>query len=115
LRRKLSDAALRRMILTGMPVDAPQAKEFGLVHYVVKPESLDEMALFLAKEVCTGEPETVRFAKQMLQSPENDGDFERFEKEMQSAITQHARSWYSTAAQEGMAAFLEKRPPNWDV
>ena len=115
LRRKLSDAALRQMILTGMPIDAQQAKEFGLVHYIVKPESLDEMALFLAKEVCAGEPETVQFAKKMLQSPENDGDFELFKEEMLAAIEQHTRSWYTVAAKEGVAAFLEKRVPNWDV
>ena len=115
LRRKLSDAALRRMILTGMPIDAQQAKEFGFVHYVVKPESLDEMALFLAQEVCAGEPETVQFAKRVLQSPENAGDFELFKEEMHAAIVQHTRSWYSTVTQEGVAAFLEKRKPNWDM
>ena len=114
LRRRLSNSALRRLVLTGLPIDAQQAKEFGLVHHVVRPDSLDEMALLLAKEICAGEPETTRFAKQMLQFPEKDGDL-LFQKEMSDAAKQHVKSWYSEAAQEGIRAFLEKRSANWEV
>ena len=112
LRRKLSDSVLRQLVLTGTPINAQRAREFGLVHDIVKPESLDEMALFLAKEVCAGEPETVRFAKRMQQFPQK-GDDLLFRKEMLEAAKQHTISWYSKPAQEGIAAFLEKRLPKW--
>ena len=115
LRRRLPDAALRQMVLTGTSINARQAREFGLVHQIVTPESLGETALSLAREICAGEPETIRFAKRMLQSSGPEGNFELFKQEMHDAVEQHTRSWYSEAAREGVAAFLEKRQPHWVV
>ena len=114
LRRKLPDSALRQMVLTGMAIDVQRAKEFGLVHDIVPPDMLDEAALSLAREVCLGEPETVRFAKQQMQSPGTGCDFELFMEEMPQAVEQHTLSWFSASAQEGVAAFLEKRLPKWE-
>ena len=113
LRRKLSDSALRGMVLTGTAIDVQRAREFGLVHDIVPPDMLDEAALSLAREVCLGEPETVRYAKRQMQSPGTACDFELFKEEMQQAVEQHTRSWFSASAQEGVAAFLEKRLPKW--
>jgi methylglutaconyl-CoA hydratase len=115
LRRKLSDSALRWMVLTGMAMDAQRAKEFGLVHDIVKPGLLDETVLSLAREVCSGEPETVRFAKRQMQSSDTNCDFEQFQKEMLHAVEQHTRSWFTEPAQEGVTAFLEKRLSGWSM
>jgi len=114
LRRKLSDSALRLMVLTGRTIDAQRAREFGLVHDIVKPDMLDEAALSLAREVCLGEPETMRHAKQQMQSPGTGCDFELFKEEMLQAVEQHTLSWFSASAREGVAAFLEKRLPKWE-
>jgi len=122
LRRKLSDSALRWMVLTGTAIDAQCTRKFGLVHDIVRPDMLDEAALSLARDVCLGEPETVHHAKQQMQSPGTGHDivkpnmlcdFELFKEEMQQAVEQHTRSWFSVSAQEGVAAFLEKRLPEW--
>ena len=101
------------MILTGLPIDAQRAKDFGLVHHIVAPDEREEMARLLAKEVCAGEPSTVKCAKRMLQSQETSFGKDSFEEEMQKAVERHTKSWFSESAREGIAAFLEKREPAW--
>jgi methylglutaconyl-CoA hydratase len=109
LRRKLNDSALRRLLFTGLPLDVTSAKELGIVHAVVPAEELVTTAFDLAKMVCEGNPHAVRSAKYLLCR----GDDDRFEQEMRDAVQVHLQSWRSPEAQEGIRAFLEKRPPQW--
>ena len=107
-RTRASDAAL--MLLTGRIVDAPYAHRSGFVHVVVESEQIWAKALELAKECAQGAPEAVTLTKKMLNETIGDTIFSLLAAG--AAVSGTART--TAAAEEGLAAFLEKREPVWD-
>ena len=97
------------MLLTGEPIDARTALHWGLVNQVVPLEHLDDAALALAQRVVGASGETLAIGKRALH--------ENLDLPLDEAY-RHAsgvmrRSAVTDDAQEGIAAFLEKRPPVW--
>ncbi len=111
LRRKLSASALSELLLTGNPVDAQRARQLGLVHHVVPNGRQQEVALELAEEICRNAPSTIRTAKELILVHETTQAGCSLEEEFEQSLENHILSWHSPAAREGVAAFLEKRPP----
>jgi enoyl-CoA hydratase/carnithine racemase len=98
-----------QMLLTGEPIDAATALEWGLVNRVVAPEELEPAACALVEAIARSSAYTVATGKRAFYSqidrPE-DGAYEHCEVVMtDNALAQDA--------QEGMTAFLEKRAPVW--
>ena len=97
------------LLLTGDPIDSYEAREWGLVNRVVPADRLDEDTAALAKQVSLGSRQVVGDAKRTL--------FEAVEGSRASAYKQArdvmAHSSAASDAQEGIAAFLEKREPFW--
>src|SRR3546814_7469835 len=54
------------MVMTGRPIDAATALEWGVVDFVVPPEDLDARALELASELAAKHPITLAMAKEMV-------------------------------------------------
>lgn len=109
LRRKLSESAMKELLLTGEALDAETVKRFGLVQRIEPFERLDEAAGELLERFLAGEPKTAKMAKALLNEtliPPTD--------EIVAGLFDHWESWKSREAGEGVAAFLEKRPPNWE-
>lgn len=109
LRRKLGEGDLRDLLLTGDPIDAPRAQQIGLVQRVVRPGQELETALTVARSILEGGPQTIRDTKQMLNETASLSG---------APLTESLRHWHEQArrsgeAQEGLAAFVEKRPPSW--
>jgi len=97
------------LLLTGTPVEARTALEWGLVNDVVEPDGLDGAVHALAAKVADASPLTVRIGKQAFH--------ENLDLGLRDAYA-HAREVMSKNAvtcdaQEGMTAFLEKRRPEW--
>ena len=97
------------MLLTGDPIDATSALHWGLVNRVVPPTHLDEAAAELAARVAAASGETLAIGKRAVH--------ENLGLPLEEAYT-HAsgvmcRNALTDDAQEGMTAFLEKRPPAW--
>lgn len=97
------------MLLTGKPIDAATAAEWGLVNSVVAPEDLDEAALALARQVASASPLTLKIGKQAFYQQIDAGQAEAYELMSQTM----AENAMTCDAQEGMGAFLEKREPHW--
>jgi enoyl-CoA hydratase/carnithine racemase len=97
------------MLLTGKPIDAHTAAEWGLVNRVVRPEDLDQAALELAHQVASASPLTLRIGKQAFYRQIDVGQDEAYEL-MSETMSENAMT---CDAQEGMSAFLEKRTPTW--
>jgi methylglutaconyl-CoA hydratase len=107
--RKVRESDLRELLLTGEPIDAARAHEVGLVQRVVPAERLIDEALGIARSVIAGGPQTVRQTKALLTSIHwrtNGG-------QRPSPIETHLAARHSDEAREGLAAFAEKREPNW--
>jgi enoyl-CoA hydratase/carnithine racemase len=97
------------MLLTGTPIDADTAAAWGLVNRVVAPEELESATDELAQRIAAASPLTVGIGKRAFYRQIDLGLDAAYE------ICQDVMSENATAddAQEGMAAFLEKRPPTW--
>jgi enoyl-CoA hydratase/carnithine racemase len=98
-----------QLLLTGDPVDASRAREIGLVNEVVPLAELRDTAQALALRIAANAPLSVRAAKATVglvaQLP------------LAQAYEEAERIWrpvYESAdAQEGPAAFRDKRAPVW--
>nr|WP_202422334.1 enoyl-CoA hydratase-related protein [Gordonia sp. SID5947] len=100
---------MMEILLTGNPISAQRAYEVGLVNRVSAPDDLLDTALELAREISVGAPLSVRAARDTVMLATEMG---------RSAALQAARAaseacYRSGDAQEGPAAFAEKRTPRW--
>jgi enoyl-CoA hydratase/carnithine racemase len=109
LSRNIGRKRALEMLLTGKPVDAATAAEWGLVNRVVPPDQLDAAALELANQVAAASPLTLRIGKHAFYRQIDVGQDEAYELMSQTM----AENAMTCDAQEGMSAFLEKRAPNW--
>jgi enoyl-CoA hydratase/carnithine racemase len=97
------------MLLTGLPIDARTAAEWGLVNTVVPPDELDAATAELAERIASASPLTVGIGKRAFYRQIDlalDAAYELCEDVMSENAT-------AEDAQEGMSAFLEKRSPTW--
>jgi enoyl-CoA hydratase/carnithine racemase len=97
------------MLLTGTPVDAATAAEWGLVNRVVPAEGLDSAVTDLAMRIVESSPLTVGLGKQAFYRQMD------LDKRQAYDLTKVVMSMNALAAdaQEGIGAFLEKRRPTW--
>lgn len=97
------------LALTGERIDARTAYEWGLVNRVVPDEELDKATRELLERATQGSPAAKAYGKQALYAqldrPEHDAYV--YAVEVMAAASQ------TPYAKEGMAAFLDKRPPVW--
>jgi enoyl-CoA hydratase/carnithine racemase len=97
------------ILLTGDPLTAARAYEVGLVNRVVPDAGLRAEVQALAERIAGNAPLSVRAAKKTAYLSARMGSAEAF--------TEAERIWepvyLSDDAQEGPAAFRDKRPPAW--
>jgi enoyl-CoA hydratase len=109
LPRAIGKSRAMEMILTGEPIDAREALRLGLVSRVVPTELLIEDALALAAVIATRSPLALRMAKEAV----NAG----YEMSLTDGLAHERRLFYllfaSEDQKEGMAAYLEKRAPDF--
>ncbi|SDL62936.1 enoyl-CoA hydratase [Modicisalibacter muralis] len=107
--RIVGKALASQMVLSGEPIDAATARERGLVAEVVEAEQVEPRALELARSIAERPLLAVLAAKELLQ--------QSFETSLSVGLEAERRSFALLAASddrnEGIAAFLEKRRPNF--
>jgi enoyl-CoA hydratase/carnithine racemase len=97
------------MLLTGRPIDAATALDWGLVNRVVPDDALDAEIDALVDAIARSSPLTVGIGKEAFYS-QIELDEHRAYDLTKAVMAMNARA---DDAQEGMCAFLEKRPPEW--
>ncbi|MFZ0704815.1 MAG: enoyl-CoA hydratase [Candidatus Korobacteraceae bacterium] len=98
-----------QMLLTGEVVDAVTAAEWGLINAVVPAAELNQRAHRLAERIADASSLTVALGKQAFYT-QVDLDQPKayaYAKEVMSMNS------LTSDAQEGISAFLQKRPPCW--
>ncbi|GIV79234.1 enoyl-CoA hydratase/isomerase family protein [Litorilinea aerophila] len=96
-------ARAKELVLTGNPIDAARAAQWGLVNEVVDADRLLARTLELARSIAANAPIAVQASKQLI---DNSGS-EAMES-LASGLTA-----FTQDLQEGLAAFRERRPPQF--
>ncbi len=97
------------LLLSGEPVDAPDAYRMGLVTRVVPQGELIDTATQMARTIAGNAPLAVRATRKLAtEGLEMPLDYAR---RMGASLV--ASVWGSEDAVEGAKAFAEKRPPQW--
>lgn len=107
LPKLIGEARARELSLTGRLVGAEEAERIGLVSSVAETEHLMQAVRSLAEQLSRGAPIAMAEVKRCL-SRTYDLDT-AFRVEGEAAM----RCFASKDQKEGLAAFLEKRPPRW--
>ncbi len=109
LTRAIGRKRALEMLLTGAPIDAHTAAEWGLVNRVVAPDQLRATTETLAVQIAEASSLTVGLGKQAFYAQIE------LDQAKAYAYTKEVMSLNALAgdAQEGMSAFLAKRPACW--
>jgi methylglutaconyl-CoA hydratase len=107
--RKIGLSAARELCLNGARFSAARAKEIGLVHDVVSTERLDLTVERHVQQFWKAAPTAVAATKRLLR----DVHGHRPEDVMARTVDAIANQRVSAEGQEGLKAFLEKRPATW--
>jgi enoyl-CoA hydratase/carnithine racemase len=97
------------MLLTGRPIDAATALDWGLLNRVVPAEALDDEVAIIVDAIARSSPLTLGMGKEAFYA-QIELDEHRAYDLTKAVMAMNARA---DDAQEGMSAFLEKRPPAW--
>lgn len=109
---RLTSRAAGRYFVTGEKFDARVAAEIGLVTKSVdSPEAVEAAVTSLVDDISLGSPQGLAESKRLTTAPIL-ADFDARAVELTETS---ARLFVSPEAQEGMMAFLQKRPPAWQV
>jgi enoyl-CoA hydratase/carnithine racemase len=97
------------LLLTGEPIDARTALEWGLVNRVVPVTELDAAVAELVERVAASSPFVVALGKEAFYAQVELDEPRAYE------LTKNVMATNASAAdaQEGFCAFLEKRSPTW--
>jgi enoyl-CoA hydratase/carnithine racemase len=105
--RNLQRKRAMEMLLTGEPIDAGRALEWGLINKVVAADRLDEAVMDLAKVLAAKPPATVAAGKRAFYQQMDLG----LERAYALASGVIAASFAHEEGRAGTDAFIEKRPP----
>ena len=108
---KVGPSQARALFLTAERFSAARALAIGLVHEVVAPSALDEAVEATARNILANGPKATRAAKVLLQTIAGKDASEV--EELTTSLIAELRA--SAEGQEGLRAFLEKRPPAWEA
>jgi enoyl-CoA hydratase/carnithine racemase len=110
LSRNVSRKASMEMLLTGELIDAADAHRIGLVNRVVPAGTERDAALALARQIASKSALTVKTGKEAFyrQVEMSLADAYRYTSDV---MVDNMLAW---DAEEGIGAFIDKRPPNWE-
>jgi enoyl-CoA hydratase/carnithine racemase len=109
LSRAIGRKRALQMLLTGVPISAETAAEWGLVNDVVAPAVLAAATRGLAQSIAEASSLTVALGKQAFYT-QIDLDQPKAYAYAKEVMSMNAMA---ADAQEGMGAFLQKRQPAW--
>ena len=109
LRRQVGEKRARDLLLTGRFFDAAEAHALGLVSEIVAAEKLLDRARELASTLLANSPTSLARTKTLL----SESARAELDREIELAIAANADIRSTGDFREGLAAFLEKRSPQW--
>ncbi|WP_148255353.1 enoyl-CoA hydratase-related protein [Aidingimonas lacisalsi] len=110
VQRTIGPRQMRRYALTAETINVGIALELGLIHQVESHDTLDRAVETMLDKLLEASPQAQRATKTLLEHVAGDASMENAREHCCRVISQLR---VSDEGQEGMAAFFEKRTPNW--
>lgn len=110
--QKIGNTAAKELMLTGRRFSAEEAKAFHLVNVVVSETEMIDTERQYIEHFMHASPDAIAECKNLLRMVTCTDD--RFNPVFMQTSMAIANQRISKAGQEGMAAFFEKRKPEWD-
>ncbi|MFW6124137.1 MAG: enoyl-CoA hydratase/isomerase family protein [Acidobacteriota bacterium] len=107
--RRIGESKAREYFLTGERITAEKAEKLGLVNHVCSPQNLEKETQSSTARLLSSGPNAIANCKELLFKIPQISLTEA--KEFTARMIANLR--ISDEGQEGMAAFLEKRKPDW--
>ena len=107
--RALPPNVARELLLTGDWLSAERAERLGFVNVLTEPGRAREEALALAERICANAPLAVQASLGLANEVYASGEAGRWE----SSDRRHGALVETEDVGEGLAAFFERRPPEW--
>lgn len=108
--KAMGEQAARRYFLTAERFSASEALRIGFVHEVIEPDALDARVDAIVKALVSNGPHAVQQAKMLVREFAGQPVSDALATDSASRI---ATIRASQEGREGVASFLEKRPPSW--
>ena len=108
---RIGDGAANQLLLSGDRMTAKRAFGLGLAYVVAQTDQLQGKVDSLVNSILTGSKSAIAITKRHLQSC-GGNDLEEL---VNASIRVSAEARETADAREGLAAFLEKRKPGWQV
>jgi enoyl-CoA hydratase/carnithine racemase len=109
LSRNASPKQAMEMLLTGESIDASTAKSFGLINRIIPADYLEQVVQKYAEVIASKSPLTLKIGKEAF--------YRQIEMPLDEAYDYAAsvmvENMLARDAEEGINAFLQKRPPEW--
>ncbi len=109
LSRAIPAKAAMEMLVLGEIIDAERAERLGLVNRVTSPDALHETAMAMAERAAQKSRAVVSLGKTAF--------YEQIDMDLDAAYAHTCKvivdNMMMDSAKEGIAAFIDKRPPQW--
>jgi methylglutaconyl-CoA hydratase len=110
---KIGVSQARSLFISGERFKAEKALRVNLVHEVCREEELEARGEQILSRLLEGGPVAIEAAKFLIHTLSRDLVREDFSHSLEFAAGELAKLRVLPEAQEGVRAFLEKRPPAW--
>lgn len=98
-----------RLLLTSTIINSEEALRLGIFHEIVPNHKVWARGVEIAQQCAEGAPQAIQLTKRLLHETMG----EQLHTQLTAGAVMQATAFTTEAAQEGIAAFLEKRKPNW--
>ncbi|MCX2723258.1 enoyl-CoA hydratase [Roseibium salinum] len=109
LSRNVAPKQAMEMLLTGESIDASTAKDFGLINRIVPQDYLEQVVQKYAEVIASKSSRTLKIGKDAFYRQIEMPLAEAYEFAAQTMV----ENMMAKDAEEGIAAFLQKRKPEW--
>jgi methylglutaconyl-CoA hydratase len=106
----IGERQARRYFLTAERMDAHEAQRIGMIHLLCEPEELDNTVAQVAETLLANSPAAQAAAKDLIARVVG---YPIDDKLIEDTAQRIALARATPEAKEGIAAFLEKRKPDW--
>jgi len=97
------------LMLTSRTINAHESHRLGLFHELTAQNKAWARAMEITQECSAGAPEAIQLTKRLLSETLG----EQLETQLTAGAAMQATAFTTAAAQEGLAAFAQQRPPQW--